>query len=401
MSGNTLVPLFENNTLLMPLGSEMMLLPDRKPRVFNISKQCVETLTENPYLPGEKIFPVAMFNSPGYVNAYACAYEERNNAGYLPLFSYSAAGWGSGGFKSAVIHVDKERRQDLRLMPLEKVQSGVNKLRKKYPENRLRLHLEHCALVSGCPAAKNFFIGRCEAPLPTSQQCNARCLGCISLQKTPGLSCCQERIAFTPTAREIAEVALEHIGKVEQGVVSFGQGCEGDPLLSGDVIREAIILIRKSTHSGTINMNTNASLPGQVERLFDAGLDSMRVSMNSVREPCYTKYFRPQGYSFGNVVESMDIARAKGRFLAINYLNCPGITDSPQEVAALLDFLTKHPVNLIQWRNLNYDPLRYYEAMTKADDQGEPLGMDRLMATLKKHFPTMKHGYFNPPKERF
>jgi len=148
-------------------------------------------------------------------------------------------------------------------------------------------------------------------------------------------------------------------------------------------------------------MNTNASLPGQVERLFDAGLDSMRVSMNSVREPCYTKYFRPQGYSFGNVVESMDIARAKGRFLAINYLNCPGITDSPQEVAALLDFLTKHPVNLIQWRNLNYDPLRYYEAMTKADDQGEPLGMDRLMATLKKHFPTMKHGYFNPPKERF
>lgn len=401
MSGSRLVPLTEKNTLLMPHGSEMMLLPDRKPKVFNIKKQCVETLTENPYYPGETILPVAMFNSPGYVNSHACAYEENMGAGYLPLFSYSAAGWGPGGFRSAAIHVDHERRQDLRLMPLDKVQSGVSTLRKKYPENRLRQHLEHCALVSGCPAAKNFFIGRCEAPLPTSQQCNARCLGCISLQKTPGLSCCQERITFTPTADEIAEVALEHIGKVDQAVVSFGQGCEGDPLLAGDVIRDAVLKIRAASDKGTINVNTNASLPGQVESLFDAGMDSIRVSMNSVREACYTAYFRPQGYTFSDVLNSITKASAKGGFVAINYLNCPGVTDTPQEVSALMDFLGSYSVNLIQWRNLNYDPLRYYQVMREADEQGEPLGMDRLLATLKKHFPHLKHGYFNPPKERF
>lgn len=401
MAGNKLVPLTQHTTIPMPHGSEVMLLPDRIPLVYDWETDQVVALAENPYQPGEPVYPVAVFNSPGFVNAYVCAHEERSGKGILPLFSYGAAGWGGGGFRSAAIRVDKERRQDLRLMPLDKVQEGVVNLRSKYPENRLRKHLEHCALVSGCPAAKNFFIGRCEAPLPTSQHCNARCLGCISLQKTPGLSCCQERIAFTPTADEIAEVALEHIYKVDEGVVSFGQGCEGDPLLAGDVIHDAIVKIRKQTDRGTINLNTNASLPDTVSRLFDAGLDSMRVSMNSVRESCYAAYFRPHGYTYQDVVESIRRAGEKGAYISINYLNCPGFTDSPEEILALLDFLNDLPVNLIQWRNLNFDPLVYYTTMNKAATHSEPLGMDTVLARVKKSHPQVKFGYFNPPKERF
>lgn len=401
MSGNSLTPLTEKSTLPMPHGSEIMLLPDRIPLVYDVETDEVVALEENPYQPGEKVFPVAVFNSPGFVNAHVCAHEDRPGQTILPLFSYGAVGWGQGGFRSAAIHVDKERRQDLRLMPIEKVEEGVSKLRTKYPDNRLRKHLEHCALVSGCPAAKNFFIGRCEAPLPTSQQCNARCLGCISLQKTPGLSCCQERIAFTPTAEEIADVALEHIEKVEHSVVSFGQGCEGDPLLTGDVLPDAVTLIRKKTGKGTINLNSNASLPDRVRRLFDAGLDSIRVSMNSVRESCYTAYFRPQGYTFDHVLESIRIAGEKGGFISINYLNCPGITDTPQEAMALLEFLNTYPVNLIQWRNLNFDPNIYYRVMNEADEQSEPMGMDNLITMIRKNVPRLMHGYFNPPKERF
>lgn len=401
MAGNSLVPLTEGGSVPMPHGSEIMLLPDRVPLVYDWKTDQVVALWENPYQPGEAVYPVAVFNSPGYVNAFMCAHEERSGQGILPLFSYGAAGWGSGGFRSAAIRVDKERRQDLRLMPLEKVQAGVVTLRSKYPENRLRKHLEHCALVSGCPAAKNFFIGRCEAPLPTSQQCNARCLGCISLQATPGLSCCQERIAFTPTGDEIAEVALEHIEKVENSVVSFGQGCEGDPLLAADVIHDAIVTIRKHTDRGTINLNTNASLPDTVARLFDAGLDSMRVSMNSVREPCYSAYFRPRGYTYHDVLESIRRAGERGGFIAVNYLNCPGFTDTPEEADALMDFLHDHPINLIQWRNLNFDPLVYYNAMNDAASHGEPLGMDALLSRVRTRHPQVKNGYFNPPKERF
>ena len=50
----------------------------------------------------------------------------------------------------------------------------------------------------------------------------------------------QDRIDFKPSSNEIADVALCHIKRVKQGVVSFGQGCEGDPLLAADVIEPAI-----------------------------------------------------------------------------------------------------------------------------------------------------------------
>ncbi len=401
MAGPRYVPLTTDNTVTMPHGSELMLLPGRIPVVYNIRKRAFQSLPENPYEPGQPLFPVAIFNSPGYVNAFVSAFEEREGAGFLPLFSYGAAGWGPGGFRSSVIQVDRERRQDLRLMPEDKIQEGVKRYRKQMPENRLRSHLEHCALVSGCPAAKNFFIGRCEAPLPSSRQCNARCLGCISLQNEPGISCCQERIAFTPTPEEIREVAAAHIEKVPDGVVSFGQGCEGDPLMVADVLREAVASIRKTTEHGTINLNSNASLPQQVERLFDSGLDSVRVSLNSVRKPCYTAYFRPNGYEFEHVLASIRVAADKGGHVALNYLNCPGVTDTPEEFEALTRFLEQNPVHLIQWRNLNYDPLRYRKIMEQADSQGESMGMGRVIASLKKRFPQLKHGYFNPPRHRF
>lgn len=401
MAGEQLVPLTFENTVETPFGSEQMLLPDRMPIIFNIITGEIEVLDVNPYNENEKIFPVAVFNSPGYVNSYVSAYEERKNAGILPLFSYGAAGWGSGGFRSAAILVDKEKRQDLRLMPEAKVNSGVKTIRKKYPENRLRKHLERCAQVYGCPAAKNFFVGRCEAPLPTSQHCNANCLGCISLQKTDQISCCQERITFTPTPDEITEIAVEHINKVEKSVVSFGQGCEGDPLLAAESIVPAISKIRSITTEGTINVNTNASRPEVVSNLFDAGLDSIRVSLNSVRKDCYNAYFRPAGYSFEDVLQSIEIAGKKGGFISINYLNTPGITDSVEEYEALVDFIDKYKINFIQWRNLNFDPVIYYDVMLAADSQSSPLGMDNVINRLRKKFPLLQHGYFNPAKENW
>ena len=87
--------------------------------------------------------------------------------------------------------------------------------------------------------------------------------------------------------------------------------------------------------------------------------------------------------------------------MAINYLNCPGVTDTPEEFEALTRFIEQNPVHLIQWRNLNYDPLRYRAIMEQVDSQGRSMGMGRVIASLKKRFPQLKHGYFNPSRERF
>jgi pyruvate-formate lyase-activating enzyme len=215
------------------------------------------------------------------------------------------------------------------------------------------------------------------------------------------IPCSQNRIAFTPTADEIAEVALAHIRRVKQAVVSFGQGCEGDPLFAAHVILPAIRKIRSETMEGTINMNTNASKPEIIEKLFNSGLDSIRVSLNSTRISCYNEYFRPNGYQFSHVIQSILMAGKLKKHVAINYLNCPGFTDSPEETNALMAFLDKYPVNMIQWRNLNFDPLRYFAIMSKVVPHNHPIGMKNLIEKVRRAFPDIKFGYFNPPKEKF
>jgi len=401
MAGEGLAPLTREQTIGMPFGSELMYLPDRVPVLLKLASSDLEEVPENPHAPGEPIFPVAVFNSPGHVITHVSAYRESPRARSLPLFSYGAVGWHPGKFRSAAIRVDFEPRQDLRRMPPAAVRAGVKTLRRRMPENRLRRHLETCALTYGCPAGKNFFLGRYEAPLPTAVTCNARCLGCLSLQKKSGISCTQERIAFTPTAAEIAEVALFHIGRVKRAVVSFGQGCEGEPLSAAKEIEPAIRLIRSQTGRGTINLNTNASLPDVVGRLCDEGLDSIRVSLNSVRRECYEAYFRPKGYAFEDVLRSIDTALEKGKFVSINYLNSPGFTDTAEEVEAFLAFMEDHPIHMIQWRNLNYDPIRYWKTMDAAVPLGAPIGMEALIQGIRSSYPRLKFGYFNPPKEKY
>ncbi|MGD2100169.1 MAG: radical SAM protein [Desulfobacterales bacterium] len=399
--GKTPIPLTPNNTRVMPFGSELMYLPERRPVLLNLQSGRIEIVNENPYAPGQALYPVTAFNSPGYVISHLGTFVETQQAQTLPLFSYGAVGWHRGKFRSAVIHVDRERRQDLRLMKAEDVAIGIDRMRQQMPANRLRAHLEKCALQYGCPAAKNFFLSRYEAPLPTARQCNARCLGCLSLQKNSHIPHSQDRIGFTPSPEEIAQVALAHIEGVKNSVVSFGQGCEGDPLLAAEVIASAIRLIRSETHGGTINMNTNASLPGALQKVIDAGLDSIRVSMNSIRPACYQAYFRPKGYGFSDVLKSIDLALNNGLFVAVNYLNCPGFTDTPREIKALKKFLTALPIHMIQWRNLNFDPLRYFKIMKGVTAEDAPIGMHNLLELIRRQFPKLKFGYFNPPKEKF
>ncbi len=399
--GTRLDTLTVGQTRRLPHGSELMRLPDRVPLLYDMRTDHVIAMAENPHSPGESIFPVAAFNSPGYLLTHTCAYEEMRGADCLPLFSYGAVGWHRDGFRSAVIRVEAEARQDLRRMPLSQVEAGIARMRTRMPSNRLRAHLESCARAYGCPAAKNFFLGRFEAPLPTATTCNAHCLGCLSAQPLGGIPCSQERITFTPSADEIAQVALEHIEHVEQAVVSFGQGCEGEPLTSADTIATAIKKIRAVTSRGTINMNTNGSRPRKIRLLLDAGLDSLRISMNSARPKCYRAYFRPRGYDYQAVVDGIDMALNHGAHVAINYLNCPGFTDTPEEAEALHAFIQAYPIQMIQWRNLNFDPQRYLRLMTEQAAHTAPLGVANLLKHLGEAFPGLRFGYFNPPQEKF
>jgi len=343
---------------------------------------------------------VSAFMAPGYMRTLlpACDYSSRND--HLPLWSYTAVGWDEDRecFVVAATKVDANPNwlpanyDDRTLDPL------VRKLLKEMPDNRLLEQLARCAVDYHCFAAKNLFYRRWEAPLPTSPVCNAACLGCISLQASDYCPSNQERISFVPTPEELCEIAVPHLEQAEQAIVSYGQGCEGDPIMQADTIAEATRRMKQATSRGTINFNSNGSMPDRIAMLCESGMDSFRFSMNSVREDIYNLYYRPRSYSFSDVVQSVKISKQAGRFTMINYLVSPGVTDAPEEVEALLKFVADTGIDMIQLRNLSIDPDFYNQAMGVT---GRGIGMYRLLQRLKQEFPHLQFGYYNRTRENF
>lgn len=374
----------------MPEGSKLFMLPGKMSVGYNNLKDRFEAL--------EDYIAVAVFMAPAFTATYSAAYRPfrpREHEGMLPLYCYTAAGFHKGGIYVAAIRVDKSSRHDPRFIDIDTVIKNAEKIKKLFPANRLIRHLAECALVHGCPGAQNYFLLREECPLPTSSSCNASCAGCISYQKSRGCAT-QPRIKFRPSPEELAETALFFGHNVKNPVFSFGQGCEGEPLLQADLIGKSIRLIRAGTKKATININTNASIPKAVASLFDAGLSSIRVSINSVRKEYYDRYYKPRGYTFQDVLRSMRIAKKRGGFVSINYLTMPGFTDSEDEYKALKNFIEVYKIDMIQWRNLNFDPLAYFKIIKISPRASHMIGVNHLIESLKKSFPKLRMGYYNP-----
>lgn len=392
--GQVITPELED-LIELPEGSELFLLPDRLPIGTDLQTGEPLLLEEHPQNPGKKIQAVAAFMAPAHTAILTSAYQSQENSVLLPLFAYTAVGWYRDRFWVTGFRCDTDQRQDYNNFDQTVINHHTERLLKQSRHNRLVQHLGHCCLTYHCPAARNFFLGRWEAPLPTSPSCNARCLGCISLQPSGCCPATQSRISFVPSAQEVSEIALTHIERAERPVVSFGQGCEGEPLLQADLLEEVIRLIRHRNDHGTINLNSNASRPDAVQRLAAAGLNSIRVSLNSARTDHYTRYYRPSGYHFSDVVESIRIMKASGRFVSLNYFILPGFTDAKEETTALFDLIERTGLDFIQLRNLNMDPEWYLEAIHSEPDQ-HCYGMRAWLSCLQQTFPTLGIGYFNP-----
>jgi pyruvate-formate lyase-activating enzyme len=392
-SGWDAMPIPEEDWIELPDGGSLYELPDRRGIGIDVKTGEMRLC--------EKGWAVAAFIPPAHTGFYIAAFEATPDATTLPLFCYTAVGWHDNKFYVSATRIEQDIRQECSGYNDESVKSGVEHMLEAYPHNRLVQHLaDNCALTYHCPAARNYFMGRWECPIPSSPACNANCIGCISFQPQDEIiTSSQDRLMFKPTAAEIVEFTVPHLETAPYPIVSFGQGCEGEPLLMWETIRESIIEIRKHTQKGSININTNGSKPDAVEKLMQAGLNSIRVSLNSVRPEIYTKYYLPNNYKFEDIRESARIVRQHGGWASINYFVFPGMTDSVEEYEAMREFIKYTDINMIQWRNFNIDP-DWYLGKLGITDTGECLGIRQMMDLLKEEFPNLKFGYYNPPSER-
>ncbi|MDT8440720.1 MAG: radical SAM protein [Desulfuromonadales bacterium] len=401
MNGRQVVRPSAAELIPLPEGSRLFTIPATPPIGFAVDDGRVRTVDRLPRSwGGGALQAVSAFLTPGYTRTLLPAADYAHKQATLPLWSYTAVGWcvEEERFYAAAVQVDRnlqwqpEHFDDRQLDPL------VRRALKTNPENRLLEQLARCAVDYHCFAAKNLFFRRWEAPLPTSPTCNSRCIGCISLQESDCCPASQERLTFVPTVKELCEIAVPHLEQAENAIVSFGQGCEGDPILQEQTICAAVREMRRQTARGTINFNSNASIPAAIDRLAAAGIDSIRVSLNSVQAPLYNAYYRPRGYRFADVLDSLRRARQAGLFLMLNYLVFPGVTDSTAEVEALELLIEEIGIDLIQWRNLSLDPVLYLDSL-RIDEEG--MGMLPMLRRLKRRFPKLQYGYFNRTRETF
>ena len=392
-SGWDALPVPEDEWIELPEGGQLYELPGRRGIGIDVKTGEMRLC--------EKGWAVAAFIPPAHTGFYLAAYETAPDAPTLPLFCYTAAGWLDDKFYVPCIRIEQDIRQDCEGYDQAVVEQGVKKALEAYPHNRLVEHLaNNCALTYQCPAARNYFLGRWECPIPSSPACNANCVGCISFQpEDETIVSTQDRLTFKPSAEEIVEYTVPHLESAPYPIVSFGQGCEGEPLLMWQTIREAIIDIRKHTPKGSININTNGSKPDAVRELCKVGLDSIRVSLNSVRKHIYEPYYCPNNYAFEDIIESLKVVNSFGGWTSINYFVFPGMTDSVEEYEALRTVIRDTGLKMIQWRNFNIDP-DWYLGKINVADTGEFLGVKQLLELIQEEFPDLKYGYFNPPIER-
>ena len=314
------------------------------------------------------------------------------DAGQLPLYGYTAVAVYKDELYAAAIYTDENHKWAPENYNTHDLKKLVRRVKKDLPDNPLVEHLANCSLEWHCCTAENLFYRRWECGIPTSPVCNANCFGCISLQPA---ECCpspQSRIKFRPTPEEIAEIGIYHLETAPEGIISFGQGCEGEPSLAADNISAGISLIRAKTGRGQININTNAGYTEGIRKIVDAGLDTMRVSIISAIPESYAAYYR-SSYQLEDVKASIRYALEHGIYVSLNMLYFPGFNDRAEELAAWKEFFRELPVQMIQVRNLNIDPDAFLAIMP--EQQSECVGTKAFLQELHQAYPELVIGSFS------
>jgi pyruvate-formate lyase-activating enzyme len=318
----------------------------------------------------------------GYTRLLLPAYRRGADAPALPLFGYTFACVVDDELYVAAMRTDESEDWTPRYFEDGELEALLAARQAEDPANRTLAQVALCSREYGCFTAQNVFLERGEAALPVSPKCNAACVGCISeLAPDAGMPSPQTRVAFEAEVDDVARIAIRHLERVPEGIVSFGQGCEGEPLLRVTTIERAIEKIRAARSNGTINLNTNGSLPKSLRRLIEAGLQAVRISLNSFRNEAYAAYYRPTGYDLDDVLESIALAVSSGLRVSLNYLTHPGVTDEREEIEKLERFLSANRVALVQTRTLNIDPERYFAAVGRPR---EPLGMREALRRIER-----------------
>ncbi len=340
---------------------------------------------------------VAAVLPPGYLRTQLPAYADSPDKPDLTPRAYAAvAADDAGDLVVAAVLIDRDPTHDVEAYPKAEIATKVNDTLRSRPADRLVRQLARCAREYGCRAAANAFYGRWECALPIAAPANEHPPAAIA-PRLDGEAEPREPAAFHATVDEVAGLATQHIA-AGGTLLSFGRACEGEPLLAARMVEDAIRLIRATTRSGTIHLETNGSVPAALRRLATTGLDAVTIRLASARADTYDTLHRPEGYRFADVRASLRVAAEQRLATSLLILVLPGVFDRTEEVAALVTVAGELPEgSAVLMRDLAADPLRALAALKGRDTH---VGVARALEQLREELPHLRVGSFVRPLAR-
>jgi hypothetical protein len=105
-------------------------------------------------------------------------------------------------------------------------------------------------------------------------------------------------------------------------------------------------------------------------------------------------YYGPRNYGLVEMEECLRMARRQGLHTSVNLLAYPGFTDCPSEADALIDFVRRAEVQMVQMRTLNMDRELLEE---KVGFPREPaMGIWVLLQRLREELPGLTLASYTP-----
>ena len=377
----------------VPLEHAIPLPPDAE--IFPIEREALASeRSGRPRRLGAGRLTASALLPPGHLRTLLPAYVDEPGKPDLAPRPYAAvAADESGALVTAAIVVEHDIAHDRASYAKADVATKVAEGLRARPGNRLVRQLARCAREYGCHGAANAFYGRWECALPIAAPSNERPPASVT-PKRDGEAAPTESAAFHPTTDEIAGLAIAHLESGGTGV-GFGRACEGEPLLSGREVEDAIAQIRLRTRAGQIHLDTNGSMPGSLRRLRSAGLDSICVRMISARAATYETLHGPDSYRFTDVRASLRLAAELRLSVNVLVLVLPGLFDRAEELFELIAILSELPDgSALLVKDLHADPLR---ALARLQTRGvEMLGVSAALERIKHEVRHIRVGAFVP-----
>jgi pyruvate-formate lyase-activating enzyme len=330
--------------------------------------------------------------APGHLRTHLPAYvDEPGKADLAPRQYAAVAADEAGALVVAAVAIEPDQMpRRAKSDVADKVAAGL----RAHPGDRMVRQLARCAREYACRPAAGCFFTDAECALPIAAPSNERPPASIAPMRD-GDAEPTEAAAFHPSADEIADRAVAHF---EAGgrIASFGQACEGEPLLAARELEEAVAQIRLRTRGGTIHLNTNGSTPAGLRRLRSAGLDSIGVRMISARAGTYESLHGPDGYRFPDVRATLRLATELRLAITLRVLVLPGVFDRADELVDLIALLAELPEgSTLLVRDLHADPLR---ALARLHSRGiEPIGIRAAIERIKRDAPQVQVTAFLRP----